>query len=568
MTGDFFWDSRLLQSQSMASPPPTEDSANTIPANQGGLSGLNSFFRKHADLVAAALVAVGLLWRLWLARATFLNTDEAWHFWLGNRDSAWLAYDASLTINHPPLLVLILHFLRLLGTSNLFLRLPSVLAGTAFCWFLYRWLSVLAGHAAAWAGLILGTFLPPMISLSADLRQYPLLLGFLAAAAYFLELALATNSGRWVVASSLCLYLAILSHYGAFFAAAALGTYAILRFIERKPSISLLLAWMGGEIGGVALAGFLYKSHIARLSSLVTQSILPQLYLSDWYFHKGKDHLLRFLYRGTVGIFRFAIGQTQIGQFAVVLFFVTVVLLLIGKKSHVRAHPRAIAVMLLLPFVLNWVAVAAGVYPYGRMRQCVFLAIFGLVGVSIGVGMLARQRILVAATIGLAVVMVSQLLGTLQDRDALPLPEQRHEHMDEMMQFVRSNIGPSDVIYTDQATSYQLRHYLCSQKPVSIEVSPEGFEGFRCEGFHVVFTRPNDGALTAQGVDARWHNVDNRLELSFMGEHVWVVQGGWASGLGEALQRLPGFMQLDVHSFGRYLEIFKLPTRIPRPAQG
>lgn len=113
----------------MASPPPTEDSANTIPANQGGLSGLNSFFRKHADLVAAALVAVGLLWRLWLARATFLNTDEAWHFWLGNRDSAWLAYDASLTINHPPLLVLILHFLRLLGTSNLFFAAPFCLGG-------------------------------------------------------------------------------------------------------------------------------------------------------------------------------------------------------------------------------------------------------------------------------------------------------------------------------------------------------------------------------------------------------------------------------------------------------
>jgi hypothetical protein len=137
-----------------------------------------------------------------------------------------------------------------------------------------------------------------------------------------------------------------------------------------------------------------------------------------------------------------------------------------------------------------------------------------------------------------------------------------------MMQFLRSNIGPNDVIYTDQATSYQLRHYLCDQKPVSIEVSPEGFEGFRCEGFHVLFTGPNDGALTAQGVDARWHNADNRLELSFMGEHVWVVQGGWASGLGEALQRLPGFMQLDLHSFGQYLEIFKLPTRIPRPAQG
>ena len=158
--------------------------------------------------------------------------------------------------------------------------------------------------------------------------------------------------------------------------------------------------------------------------------------------------------------------------------------------------------------------------------------------------------------------------GTLQGRDLLPLAEQRHEHMDEMMQFVRSNIGPNDVIYTDQATSYQLRHYLCDQKPVSIEVSTEGFESFRCEGFHIVFTGPNDGALTAQGVDALWHNSDGRLDLNPTAEHIWVVQGGWASGLGEELQHLPWFAEIDVHCFGRYLEIFRLPTRLPRPAQG
>jgi hypothetical protein len=140
--------------------------------------------------------------------------------------------------------------------------------------------------------------------------------------------------------------------------------------------------------------------------------------------------------------------------------------------------------------------------------------------------------------------------------------------MDEMMEFVRGNIGPNDLIYTDQATSYQLRHSLCNQKPVSVEVSPEGFESFRCEGFHVLFTGPNDGALTAQGVDARWHNSDGLLDLSLIGEHAWVVQGGWASGLGEALQHVSGFTQIEVHSFGRYLEIFRLPARVPRPSQG
>src|SRR4051794_17299654 len=208
--------------------PVTTAAADAGSASAVWIERLDFWFRSHSGLIAAFVILIGFLWRLWLAHATFFNTDEAWHYWLGNRDSVWLAYKASLTINHPPLLILILHFWRLFGTSNLVLRLPSVLAGTAFCWFLYRWLRLFADEAAAWAGLVLVTFLPPMISMSADLRQYPLLLAFSAAAAYFLERALASNSAQWMVVSSLCLYLAMLSHYGAFFVAAGLGAYAIL----------------------------------------------------------------------------------------------------------------------------------------------------------------------------------------------------------------------------------------------------------------------------------------------------------------------------------------------------
>jgi hypothetical protein len=553
----------------MASNPSlTTGAVSTGSDHPNWLERIDSQVSNHSGLIAALVIVIGFLWRLWLAHATFFNTDEAWHYWLGNRDSVWLAYKASLTINHPPLLILILHFWRLLGTSNLVLRLPSVLAGTAFCWFFYRWLSLFAGQAAAWAGLVLVTFLPPMISMSADLRQYPLLLAFSAAAAYFLERALESNSGGWMVVSSLCLYLAMLSHYGAFFVAAGLGVYAILRFIARKPSTSLLIAWIGGEIAGIGLAAFLYKTHIARLSSLVTQSILPQLYLSDWYFHKGKDHLPMFLYRGTIGIFRFAIGQTQIGQFAAVLFLITAALILFGKKFRVPTPPPAAAVLLLLPFVLNWAAVAAGKYPYGRMRQCVFLAMFGLAGVSVAVSIMARRRTVAAAAIGLAVVLLAQAFGTLQDRDSFPLAQQRHEHLDQMLQFIRSNVGPEDVIFTDQATSFQLRHYLCNQKPVAIEPTTNGLEEFRCEGSHVVFTGPNEGALTPVTVAALWREANLPVVVSSTSEHVWVVQGGWASGLGEALERLPGFGRIDVHPFGKYLELFKLPPRISPPAQG
>jgi len=60
--------------------------------------------------MAAALVVLGFCYRLWLAHATFFNTDEAWHFSVANQDSLLAVYKASLTLAHPPLLVVILYF--------------------------------------------------------------------------------------------------------------------------------------------------------------------------------------------------------------------------------------------------------------------------------------------------------------------------------------------------------------------------------------------------------------------------------------------------------------------------
>ena len=138
----------------------------------------------HADLLASMVVLGGFLWRLWLAQATFLNTDEAWHYSLANQNSLAAAYRASLTLAHPPLLILVLYFWRHFGTSDLWLRLPPVIAGTALCWAVYKWLSRVFGLSVGWVGLILVTFLPPMIALSAELRQYTLMMVFAVCSAY------------------------------------------------------------------------------------------------------------------------------------------------------------------------------------------------------------------------------------------------------------------------------------------------------------------------------------------------------------------------------------------------
>jgi uncharacterized membrane protein len=103
-----------------------------------------------------------------------LNPDEALHYLLANQSSWRLAYNASLTNAHPPLLTLVLFLWRSLGTSEFVLRLPSVIAGTAFCWIFFKWLTRILAPVTGFIGLILVSFLPPMITLAAEVRQYAL----------------------------------------------------------------------------------------------------------------------------------------------------------------------------------------------------------------------------------------------------------------------------------------------------------------------------------------------------------------------------------------------------------
>ena len=518
----------------------------------------------NLDLAAVIVVAIGFVWRLWLAHATFFNTDEAWHYSAANQGSLLAAYRASLTLAHPPLLIFIIYFWRHLGTSDAMLRLPCVLAGSVFCWIFYKWLTILLGRTVAWCGLIFAIFLPPMIALSAELRQYTLMLMFAVIAAYLFERSLADNSATMMLLCFVSLYLAMLSHYSTFLIGAALGIYAILRMLAHRPALAVTISWVGGEVGAAELAWLVYATHISKLGD-VYRGAQPlhrfgDFYLADWYFHPGQDHILPFFYRSSFGVFRFMFGQTGIGQLATLLFLCAIAILLFGKtRSTAFPPPRSTAAFLACPFLLNWIAVVAGLYPYGRTRQCAFLAIFGLAGVSVSVGKVARNRLPLAGAFALGLVVFCQIFGTLQGRDMLPLKEQRHEHMDQAVQFIRSHVAPKDEMFTDKATSFQLRHYLCRNSVVSVARAPDGTESFLCDGLRIVSTGSNDGALSPRTVVARWQDRTQYHGWT-QPNQIWVLQAGWASGLGEALrQQSPAFAQLEIYSFGRYIEAFELP---------
>src|SRR5579885_2959879 len=163
--------------------------------------------------LAIALVALGLLLRIHEAWGTFLNPDEALHFFVANRASLGAAYKASLTMAHPPLLIFVLYGLRNFGHSELILRMPAILTGTFFCSVFYRWLRRLFGTKIALVGVAFAALLPPLIDVTAQVRQYGFLLVFVIGGAWYLERALAENSPKLMLISGVLIDLAILSHY-------------------------------------------------------------------------------------------------------------------------------------------------------------------------------------------------------------------------------------------------------------------------------------------------------------------------------------------------------------------
>ena len=79
------------------------------------------------------LVLTGLAVRLIGAYCKFLNGDEAMHYLLAIQPTLTDAYRASLGTAHPPLLIIFLHYWGMISHAEFFLRMPSVIAGTAAC---------------------------------------------------------------------------------------------------------------------------------------------------------------------------------------------------------------------------------------------------------------------------------------------------------------------------------------------------------------------------------------------------------------------------------------------------
>lgn len=523
------------------------------------------WLESRAEVAALVITFMGFLARLWTASRTFLNPDEALHFRLANQTSLALAYEMGLTASHPPLLTVTLYYWRALGTSELWLRLPSVLAGALFCLMFYKWLSKAAGSLAGLIGLLFVAFLPPVVLLASEVRQYSLLIAFLVSALYFLDKAFSKNSSAKMAVFTLFLYLSMLSHYSAFLFAAALGIYALFRIFTEHPAASLIVTWAAGQLGAIALAFFLYKTHLAKLgagdSRMVLQGWMSEYYLRRSYFDRAHDNPVTFLIGHSFGVFQYFFGQLAVGIAMGFLFVVAVALLLRGKNPALDPlSSRHLGLFLLLPFAIAGCASLAHLYPYGGTRHIAFLIIPGAAGVAVAMAGLVRGYWLRGLAITAAVIVLCIAFGKPR-RPIMDRADQNRRNMVAAMEFIRQS-DASGLIFTDYESDLILGHYLCQQQPITLETSIPDFEIFSCSGHRVVSASYKTATFTSNNFWNEWNRLVETYRLK-PGRTVWVFQAGWDADLPEELGKQ--FHNLNFESFGRNIKIFKMTVGQPMP---
>jgi len=521
----------------------------------------------HTEAIALVIVALGFVLRVREAWGTFLNPDEALHFFIANRASLDAVYRASLIQAHPPLLFFLLYGLRSLGSSEFVLRLPSILTGTLFCWIFFKWLTGILGRTVGLVGLVFAALLPPMISVTAQVRQYGLLLFFLISGAWFLEHALAENSPKLVLIAAVSLWLAMLSHYSALFFVAVIGLYALLRIWREGTSVGAVIAWVAGQLVAFALAVFLFVTHISKIKGTTMAEQAFDGWLRKSYFHRGNDNPLTFLVTRSFSLFQYIFGQLVVGDVVALLFIAGIIFLLRSKGQTLRRERYGVAMLLVLPFILNYAAALFDLYPYGGTRHCVYLAIFAIPAVSACVVQISGQNTLRALAISALIVTLCFIFRT-NHAPYIARADQDRAHMDSAVSFIREQIPASDPILVDYESGIELGHYLCEQRPVSYDGSIPGFLAFHCGGHCVISTVPDVWAFTPPVFLNQWANLVRNRHLT-PGEAVWVVQAGWMVKLDEDLRKeFPEFHDLKTQAFGNNVRLFGLMEEQPMPTAG
>ena len=523
-----------------------------LPASAGrnGFTAFEEWLTAHLDGIVLALIAALFLYQANRAATVHLNPDEALFYHLAHQLSILKAYAVSTTNAHPPLMIVFLQSWIKLNSSEIFLRLPSILAYCVFLWFLYRWALLALGPAAGLAAAVIAAFVPPIFNLAVEVRPYTILLCSMSGAMWtmeraFYEKSFPDQSLKWTGTGIAFLYLAILSHYSALYFVSAFGVYCLIRIWQGALSAAAVKLWIAGQIVGVGIYAILYVTHISHLHNSGLEQEAQQGWLRPFYWQRGDD-AIQYLIVNTRGLLEYLFGSPWAGVIAGVLVLAALALLL-------RRNRELLAVTL-LPWILYAAAALRGLYPYGGTRHGVFLTFSLVIACSVTLAAAAQKKLWILSALLVLLVPVWRSTA-IPDGQFLPDERQKREFMVDAVNYLRTSVPPGGLVFADYESSLLLCYYY---DPTKFCFNDSGEHFWRSElgGIRLVTSKiwSLDPARFVQELAILKAQYDVKP-----GAALWSFQGGWDFPVYRRLRYgrdpLPG-----VRGFGENIGVFRIPN--------
>jgi hypothetical protein len=505
----------------------------------------------YLDWIVCVSLLLAFVLRLGSALGTYLNPDEALHYLLVNQNSLADTYRASLTNAHPPLYFALLYYWHLVGNSEAMLRLPSVVASTAAAWMAFRWIAMVLGRTAGLVMLLLLAFSPVLTALAAEVRDYSVLLLWIAGALYFLEKAFRDQKISSIAYYSLFLYLAILTHYSALWFVLAAGVYVLLRISSLKGRART--AWILFQLGAASIYVWLYRAHVSALHGSAMESEAMTGWLRAYYFRAGESPVA-FLQRTTLDVFQYLFGSRPWGTVALFMFVAGLLWLLGAGLFRKRGELAAFGLLLLLPFAFGMIGSLLDVYPYGGTRHSIYLLLFATAGVSFLIATVIRQRLLPILLLA-ALLIPYWYLHRLPDPQQMARKEQAKGLMTNAISRLKTSVQADEPVFTDYQASILLAYYLGRDHAPPTPRECGGVTEVQYGVYHFVIV--SDWSATAAqlmtGIDGWQKGCTSAPDNSF-----WVFDAGWGLNLLDDLSQSAPRSISQGRKYGETISLFKI----------
>lgn len=442
---------------------------------------VNAWVDGQMDWLMWLLVLAAFFVRFRLASQFYLNGDEA-QIMLGplqHRLSHVFAMSAYLP--YGPLMFLVLHAMAFFGRSELYFRMPSVIAGSLLVFVGYRWAAETFGKEAGFATGCILAFAPPLVTLSTEVRFYIVQALFMACSLYCLERALRAKSVAWMRGFGVALLLTVLTLYMSVWYVIAAGVYVTVWILWERPPKRLIVEW---AITQTIIAGVFAIAYVTQLRAF-SESSADRLARSTWlrtsYFHPNSESLWRYLWQATQALFQYIFANPEIGLAMIFVFLIGIVLLLWSKAGG----RRLTALTLVLPLIVTAAAGTVSIYPYGGSRHDAFLVLFVAAAVSIAISMAAGGRALLVLL--MAMCLLPLWLRSAQRNDLDDVPQvSKIGQMRSALDYLSSRTPRARVLMVDQRGAATINYYICGgiihgwQK-----VAPKS-DAYDCAGYQIL----------------------------------------------------------------------------------